>query len=381
MYKAYKFRLYPDTDQMKLLNKSFGSCRFVYNHYLEKIKESKYMNVNSCIKDYTCNLKYNHPFLQEIDSIIIRKELFHLEDAFKKFYNSGLGYPHFKSKFDKNSYTTSAVYSIYKNRNYCNIELDLEKREIKLPKLKKVKIRGYRKQKEIKGKIISATISKEANDKYYVSVLYRQDDVKKDSISSNYIVGIDLGIKELLTLSDGTIFENNKYIEKYEKRIKRCQRELARKQKKSKNYYKCKRKLAILYSKLKNARNYYIHKITKTITGTYDIIVSENLQTKKMIMEKKLSKKLTDASLFEIIRQLEYKSKFKGKYFYQINTYYPSSQTCSVCDKKNIKYKNLNERTYICTNCHTNLDRDYNASVNIMFEGLKLFMKEKYNKP
>ena len=97
-------------------------------------------------------------------------------------------------------------------------------------------------------------------------------------------------------------------------------------------------------------------------------------------MEKKLSKKLTDASLFEIIRQLEYKSKFKGKYFYQINTYYPSSQTCSVCDKKDIKYKNLNERTYICTNCHTNLDRDYNASVNIMFEGLKLFMKENHNK-
>jgi len=378
MYKAYKFRLYPTDKQKEFLNKSFGCCRFIYNHYLSSLKETKYMDAYTCIKDYTSNLKYEYPFLQEVDSIIIRKELFSLEDSFRKFYDNGFGYPKFKSKFDKNSYTTTAVYRKYKDKEYCNIELNLETKEIKLPKLKQVKIRGYRKLKNIEGRVINATISREPNGKYYVSVLYKQEELKEKFIKPKTIVGIDLGIKKLLTLSDGTTFSNNKYIEKYEKRIKRRQRELSRKQKKSKNYYKCKRKLAILYSKLKNARNYYIHKITKRITDNYDIIVNEKLKTKEMIMKKELSKQLTDASFSEIIRQLEYKARFRGKYFYQIDTYFPSSQSCSVCGNISKKYKDLKERTYICTNCHNKFDRDYNASVNIMFEGLKLFMKDNY---
>lgn len=379
MYKAYKFRLYPNNNQKELLNKSFGCCRFIYNHYLNKIKENKYMNAYTCIKDYTNNLKYKSSFLQEVDSIILRKELFSLEDAFKRFFNNGYGYPKFKSKFDKNSYTTNAIYRVYKNKEYCNMEVNLDKKEIKLPKLKLVKIRGYRNLKNIEGKIITATISKEPNGKYYVSVLYKQEYEKERVIKPKTIVGIDLGIKKLLTLSDGTIYNNNKYIEKYENRIKRCQRELSRKKKGSNNYNKCKMKLATLYSKLKNARTYYIHKITKEITDNYDIIVNENLKTKQMIMEKKLSKQITDASFNEIIRQLEYKSLNKRKYFYQIDTYYPSSQTCSVCGYIDKKYKNLSERTYECNSCQSKLDRDYNASVNIMFEGLKLFMKENFS--
>lgn len=122
-----------------------------------------------------------------------------------------------------------------------------------------------------------------------------------------------------------------------------------------------------------------IHKITKKITDDYDIITCEKLQTKEMIMKKTLSKELTDASFSEIIRQLEYKSKFKGKQFYQIDTYYPSSQVCSVCGKRDKKYKDIKERKYVCTNCHSELDRDLNASINIMFEGLKLFMNKQYN--
>jgi len=379
MYRAYKFRLYPTTEQKTKIHKNFGCGRFIFNYYLNDIKENGYKNAYSCIKDYTSKLKYEYSFLQEVDSIIIRKELFFLENSLKRFYNSGFGYPKFKSKFDKNSYTTNAIYNNYKDKHYCNIEIDLENKEIKLPKLKQVKIKGYRKLKDIEGKIISATISKEPNGKYYVSVVYKQDDIKEEIIIPNTIVGIDVGIKNLLTLSDGTVFKNNKYILKYEKRIKRYQRELARKKKGSNNYYKCKTKLAILYSKLKNARKYYIHKITKQITNNYDIIVTEKLNTKEMIMKKELSKNLADASFYEIIRQLEYKTQFKGKQFYQIDTYYPSSQTCSDCGKVDKKYKNLQERNYICTNCHSKLDRDVNASVNIMFEGLKLFMnKNKY---
>ena len=376
MYKSFKFRIYPNKEQLELLNKSFGCSRFIYNHYLSKIKNNGYTNAYSNISDYTSRLKYDYPFLQEVDSIIIRKSLFHLDDNLKKYYNNGFGYPRYKSKFDKHSYTTSAIYRNYKNKVYCNIELDLVNRKIKLPKLKWIDIRGYRNIKSINGKIVNATISKEKNGKYYVSVLFDMVDIKNTDIIPKSIVGIDLGIKKLLTLSDGIAYDNNKYIEKYEKRIKRVQRELSRKVKRSNNYNKCKKKLAILHSKLKNARNYYLHNITKKITDEYDIITCEKLTVQKMLKNKELSKKISDASFYEIIRQLQYKSKYKKKYFYKIDTYYPSSQECHICGNIDKKYKDLKEREYKCNKCHHEIDRDMNASINIMYEGLKLYMKE-----
>lgn len=375
MYKAYKFRLYPNDEQKILIHKIFGCKRFIYNYYLTLIRETKYMNAKVCINDYTKNLKYQYPFLTEVDSIIIRQSLFHLEDAFQKFFNKNGGYPKYKSKYSRNSYHISAIYHEYKDKQYCNIEVDLQQKQIKLPKLNWIKIKGYRNLKSIFGRIISTIISKEANGKYYVSIVYEIPTTSNSYIVPNNIVGLDLGIKKLITLSDNTEFENNKYILKYEKRIKRLQRSLAKKQKESQNYYKAKQKLAILYSKLKNARNYYLHQITKQITDNYDIIVTEKLQTKKMLSNKNLSKNIADASFYEIIRQLQYKSKNKRKYFYQINTYYPSTQTCSVCGNIDKKYKNLNERKYQCCNCDNIMDRDLNASINIMFEGLKLYMK------
>ena len=377
MYKAYKFRLYPNKEQTELINKTFGCGRFVYNHYLDKIKNNGYTNAYNNIKDYTSTLKYEAVFLQEIDSIVIRQSLFNLDNAYKKLFNKQGGYPKFKSKYNRNSYNTTAVYKSYKDKEYCNIELDLINKKIKLPKLKWVNIRGYRNINSINGKIKNATISKEANGKYYVSILYEMYD-EAPKINYRTIVGIDLGIKKLLTLSDGITYDNNKYLQKYEKRIKRKQRELSRKQKKSKNYYKCKKELAVLYSKLVNARKYYTHKITKDITDEYDIITCEKLFTKEMITkgkDNKLSKKISDATFSEVLRQLEYKTRFKGKIFNQIDTYYPSSQICSKCNNQDKKYKDLKERTYKCSKCNQEIDRDFNASINIMFEGLKLYIK------
>ena len=150
MYKAYKFRIYPNETQKILLHKSFGCVRFIYNYYLSKIKKKGFTSAYDCIKDYTNNLQEEYPFLKEVDSTILQKELFHLEDNLKKYYdNKSFGFPKFKNKYSKNSYTTSAVYKTYKNKRYCNIELDLMKKEIKLPKLKKLKIRGYRKLTKI----------------------------------------------------------------------------------------------------------------------------------------------------------------------------------------------------------------------------------------
>ena len=376
MYKAYKFRLYPNYEQRILLNKSFGCTRFVYNYYLSIAKEKKNMNAYSCIKDYTSKLKYQYPFLTEIDSILIRKSIFNLNDAYNNYFKLGFGYPKYKSKYNKNSYTTNAIYSSYKDKNYCNIELDLINRKVKLPKLKWVNVKGYRNIDKINGRIISAAISKEPNGKYYVSLVYELPNLSITNVATKSIVGIDIGVKKLITLSDGTTIDNNKYIEKYQKRINRMNRNLSRKIKGSNNFYKYKQKLAILYSKLKNARKYYVHNITKKITDNYDIITCEKLNTINMIKKKNnLSKRIIDATFYEIIRQLQYKSKYKGKYFYQIDTYYPSSQTCSVCGNVDNKYKELNERKYYCSKCQSILDRDLNASINIMFEGLKLYMK------
>lgn len=374
MYRAYKFRIYPNDEQKILMNKSFGCARFVYNYYLTLIKNNNYINANACIKDYVDNLKYEYPFLTEIDSIIIRKSLFNLENSFKRYFNQIGAYPKYKSKFNRNSYNTSAIYNKYKNKKYCNIEVDLINQQIKLPKLKWIRCRGYRNLKEINGKIINATISKEPNGKYYVSVVLEMPYLSNKNIIPKSIVGIDLGIKKLITLSNSITYDNNKYILKYEKRIKRLQRELSRKIKKSNNYCKCKHKLAILYSKLKNARKYYTHHITKEITENYDIITCEKLNTKSMLQKKKISKSISDANFYELIRQLQYKSKWKGKYFCQVDQFYPSSQTCSVCNKTDKKYKKLSERIYKCSNCHNTMDRDLNASINIMFEGLKLYI-------
>ena len=365
-YKAYKFRIYPNENQRTLINKALGSTRLVYNYFLNILKENGYKKANENIKYYTNFLKYEYPFLQEIESTPINKALFNLEDSYKRFFNKQGGYPKFKSKFSKNSYSISQ-----------GIALDLKNKTIKLPKLETIKIRGYRNIGSINGRILNVTISKEPNGKYYASVLFEIRDKINKTVPTS-IVGIDLGIKNLLTLSDGTIFENNKYILKYEKRIKRMQKAVSRKAKSSENYKKCKQKLATLHSKLANARKYYIHKITKNITDEYDIITCEKLHTKEMIINGKkttLSKNINDASFNEILKQLEYKSKFKGKQFYQIYDYYPSSQTCSVCENIDKKYKSLNERIYKCPKCHLEIDRDLNASINIMFEGVKMYMK------
>ena len=377
MYKAYKFRLYPNDIQTELINKILGCSRYTYNHYLDKMINNGYTTSYNNIKDFTNTLKYEAPFLQEIDNIIIHKSLYNLDDAFKRNFNQISGYPKFKSKYKRNSYNTPATYT----GSSCNIELDLKLKKLKLPQLDWVKVRGYKNIKTINGKIRNATISKEPTGKYYVSILYEMYE-KIPGSTPQSIVGIDLGIKKLLTLSDGIIYDNNKYIDKYQKRIKRKQRELSRKEKGSKNYYKCKKELAILYSKLANARKYYTHKITKKITDNYDIITCEKLTTKEMIIKgktTKLSSKINDATFSEIIRQLLYKSKFKGKKFYQVSTYYPSSQICNRCNNQDRKYKDLTEREYNCPKCGEKIDRDLNASINIMFEGLKLYIKSYAN--
>ena len=372
IYRAYKFRLYPNEGQKILIHKTFGCTRFVYNYYLNYQKEKGIQKAFNLCKDLK-ELEKEYEYLKEVDSCALRCSIFDLEDGFNNFFAKRSGYPRFKNKFNRQSYRTSCIRSTYKGKEYSNIEVDLLTRFIKLPKLGKVKIRGYRNRERIEGKIVNATISKETTNKYYVSVLV-EEDLLVEKVTPTTIVGIDLGLKDLVVTSDGIKYSNEKVLMKLEKRLKRLQRKLSRQVKGSKNYLKTKMKIARIHAKIKNYRKHYLNDIANEIVNEHDIIVTESLKVADMFKDKKkvFNKSLSDASLSKLCSLIEWKSKIKGKYYYKINTYYPSSQICSHCGYKNSEIKDLSIREYDCPECEVHNDRDINASLNILFEGLKL---------
>ena len=376
MYKTYKFRMYPTKEQQVVITKTFGCTRFIYNHFLDKCQKEKYTNAFAMCKELK-NMYNEYPFLKEVDSCSLRCAIFNLEDAYQDFFAKRSNYPIFKNKYTRQSYRTNCIRSSYKGKEYANIKLDLKTKEIKLPKLGSVKIRGYRNIKELSEKIINATITKETIGKYYVSVVVEELDKKVLKVSPTSIVGIDLGIKALVVTSNGEEFDNPKVLSKYEKRIKRLQRKLSRCEKGSKNREKVKLRIARIYSKVKNARKHTIIEIGNKLVSENDIIVSEKLQVKEMTQNHNLAKPILDASFTSLCTYINWKSKCLGKYYYQINPYYPSSKTCNHCGNKSNITNDLSVREWICPSCGLELKRDINASINIMYEGLKIHFKEK----
>ena len=284
VYKAYKFRMYPNDEQKSLINQTIGTVRFVYNNFLGKKidlykNESKTYLLSDMKKDIK-NMYLKYPWIKSIDSSALRIELDHLDNSYNNFFNNGYGYPNFKKKNLSGSYSTSCIRSSYKDNSYSNIQVDLDKRIIKLPKLKEVPIKGYRNLKELPGKIINATISREAG-KYYVSVLVSAE-ILPLPITNN-IVGIDLGVKDLVITSDNIKYHSLNLIKKYEKKIKGLQRWLTRCERDSKNRYKVRLKIARVYQKMKNARKYYTDYITSKLIKENDCLISEDLKIKKMI--------------------------------------------------------------------------------------------------
>ena len=372
MYKAYKFRLYPDDYQKQMLNKTFGCVRLIYNHFLDKCIKYGFIKAFDMCKEIK-ELYIDYPFLKEVDSSSLRCALFNLEDSFKNYFSKRSNYPRFKNKFNKQSYRTTCIRSIYKGKEYSNIELDLINRKVKLPKIGLVDIRGYRNLKYINGRIINATIEKETTNKYYVSVVVEETETISSNIIPKNIVGIDLGIKDLVVTSDGEKYNNHKELLKNEKRLKRLQRKLSRQIKGSNNYYKTKEKIARIHSKIKNSRKHNIISIVNKVVKEHDIIVSEKLKVQEMTHNHKLAKGILNSSFNKICQLLEWKCKLMGKYYYQVDTYFPSSKKCSHCDNKTKETNNLNVRNWICEKCGCENDRDINASINIMFEGLKIY--------
>ena len=372
--KGYVFRMYPTKEQEELINKTIGCSRFIYNHFLDdKIKEYKETGKSKSAYDQIKlipSLSKEYPFLKEVDSCALRNSLFNLEDAYKRFFN-GNGYPKFKAKGVHESYKTNNMKSSYKGNNYNSIKLDLKNKTITLPKLKEVKIRGYRNKKVIPGEIKSAVIKKDA-DKYYVSVLIEEELIRPAFVPTS-IIGLDLGIKDLIVTSFNEKIENN--IKLNTKRMIGLQRGISRCKSGSKNRNKMKLKIQRLYQKIRNARKHMIHDITNELINENDIIVTEDLDVKGMQKNHYVAKGLNENPISEIIRVLKYKADWNNKKIIQIDRYYPSSQICNVCNYQNRKVKDLSIREWECPVCHTKHDRDHNAAVNIMFEGLTIYMK------
>lgn len=362
--KAYKYRIYPNKKQQELIQKTFGCCRFVYNYYLNKRKEL-YENekitftYNMCSKDLT-QLRKELYWLQEPDKNPLQKSLKDLDMAYQKFFKEHRGYPKFKSKKDRyKSYRTSCIYN----------NIRIESKHIKLPKLGWVKIRD----KQIpQGRILNATISQEPNGHYYCSLCCTDVEIPQYP-KTNKNIGIDLGIVDFAILSDGTKIENPRFYEKSEQKLIKLQRELSRKTIGSNRWNKERIKVANLQKHISNQRNDFLQKLTTSIVRTFDIISIEDLdvQTMKQTDNVIRNKRVGDVSWSEFRRMLTYKCKWYGKKLSVIDRYYPSSQICHVCGHKDGK-KSEDIREWICPNCNAKLDRDINAAINILNEGLRL---------
>ena len=362
--KAYKYRIYPNKKQQELIQKTFGCTRFVYNYYLDKRKEyyekdKATFTYNMCSKDLT-QLKKELIWLKEPDKDSLQKSLKDLDIAYQKFFKEHSGYPKFKSKKDRHkSYRTSCT----------NNNIRFENKHIKLPKLGLVKVRD----KQIpQGRILNATISQESNGQYYCSLCCTDVEfVQYEKTSQN--IGIDLGLVDFAILSDGNKIDNPRFYEKSEKKLAKLQRELSRKTIGSNRWNKARVKVAKLQKHISNQRNDFLHKLTTNIVKNFDVISIEDLDVKSMreTDSNTRNKRVGDVSWSEFRRMLTYKCEWYGKTLSVIDRYFPSSQICHCCGHKDGK-KDESVRNWICPECHSELDRDVNAAINILNEGLRL---------
>ncbi|RBR35441.1 IS200/IS605 family element RNA-guided endonuclease TnpB [Enterococcus cecorum] len=372
--KAYKFRIYPTEEQEIFFAKTFGCVRKVYNLMLNDRKkayeEVKNAPSKKMIFPTPAKYKKEFPFLKEVDSLALANAQLHLDKAYKNFFrDKSVGFPRFKSKKNPvQSYTTN-------NQNGTVALID--SKFIKVPKLKSlIRIKLHR---QPKGMIKSATVSRHSSGKYYISLLCKEE--ISELPKTNSAIGIDLGITDFAILSDGQKIDNHKFTSKMEKKLKREQRKLSRrallaKQKginlfEAKNYQKQKRKVARLHEKVMNQRTDFLNKLSTEIIKNHDIICIEDLNVKGMLRNHKLARSISDVSWSSFVAKLQYKADWYGREIIKVDTWFPSSQICSECGHKDGK-KSLDIREWTCPICHTHHDRDINASINILTEGLRI---------
>ena len=361
IHKTYKYRIYPNEIQLELLNKHFGATRFVWNYFLNKRKQS-YLESKKSLTFYDnsktltqLKKEEQYSWLNEIGSQSLEASLQDLDTAYGRFFKKQSAFPQFKSKNkDIDSFRFRQRMKFSNNRIYFN-------------KFREgIRINLHR---ELVGKICFATITHTPTNKYFASITCEVEHTPL--VSTDKQVGIDLGIKDLSVCSDGTVFENIKTTKKYAKKLAYEQKQLAKKQKGSKKRQQQKKRVAIVYELIRNKRLDNLHKLTSSIISENQTIVVEDLNVNGLIKNHKLAKSISDASWYELCRQLEYKSKWNARDFIKIDRWFPSSKTCNNCNYIN-QNLTLKDREWICPQCNSTLDRDLNAAKNILKQGLMM---------
>ena len=375
MKKGLEIRLYPSKEQRVLIERTIGCSRFVYNHVLalkKELWEDYKLSFNPNLKSF----KEEWKFLTKVPSQALANSYMDCMTAYNNWFNSLKGkskakrsYPKFHKKGQKDSFRIAAT----KTSKGYDIRIE-DYEHIKVPKIGAVKFRNYNGIDWSKVHIYNITIKKTPTNKYFASLcceLHEPEYIKPKFDAC----GFDLGIKDFAIFDSGEVIENPKYYKKTEYRIKITQRQLSRCKKFSKNYKKVQLKLANLHEKIKNQRKDFQHKLSRKIVNENQVIVSEDLNVKGMLKNHKLAKSIQDASFSSFCNMIAYKANEQHRQYVKIGTFYPSSKLCHCCG---FKYKGLKleERFWTCPQCGTLLDRDENAAINILNEGLRILSRD-----
>jgi putative transposase len=370
MNKAYKYRLHPNTEQEMLINKTFGCVRFVYNKMLADRKEAyeRYKDDKETLRRQKhllpADFKKEFAWLKEVDSLALANAQLNLQTAYKNYFrDKSIGFPKFKSKrHDKKSYTT--------NNQGGTIRL-IDNKTIRLPKLKNVRIKLHRPLPE-DAIIKAATISKTPTGKYYISILVEYKAVIKSvAPMPESVLGLDYSSSALFVDSQANSADYPKFYRLAEANLKKAQRKLSKRQKGGKNREKQRRKVAKLHEKVVNQRKDFLHKLSRQIANACSAVAIEDLNMRSMAQGLNLAKSTNDNGFGMFRTLLAYKLAEQGKQLVIIDKWFPSSKLCRVCGLEN-KGLTLAERTWKCSHCETELDRDINAAINIRNEGCRL---------
>lgn len=365
--KAYKVRLYPNKEQEVLFQKTFGCVRKVWNTLLAKNKEGYAEHGSEWKQDYnTTVLKKEFEFLKEVSAASLQQKSRDLKETYSQWFRSitgkrkaSIGEPKFKKRGVKESYRLpNQKFNIYQKEDL-----------IRLEKIGKVSCR-YSATIPEDARPLSVTITKTNSGKFYASVLVEQK--VQPLPATGKMVGVDIGIKDLMTLSSGYTAKNPRFLRENQSKIKKIQKHLSRKTKGSSRYLKCKKKLAKLHEKVASQREWYQHNITTALVKDFDVICIETLSSEGMKSKySKINSSIYDTSIYELTRQLEYKCKWYGKTLVKVDKWFPSSQLCCECGEQNKLIKNLDIREWDCPLCGTIHHRDHNAAINILKQGFK----------
>ena len=359
--RAYKYRIYPNTEQKTFFAKCFGCVRFFYNKSLSDM--NVIYKTTGKFKDITpASYKSEYPFLKEVDSLALSNAQLDRNAAFKSFFSHKTAFPKYKSKRNDQSYTTY---------NQGSVKFSSNNRYISIPKCPRIRIKKHR---DFIGTIKSITVSMSTDNKYYISLLVETE--IEPLKESSHMIGLDLGLKDLLVDSNGHKYKNHKYLTKSQEKLAKEQRKLSKMVKGSHNRNKQRIKVARLHKHIQNQRNDYLHKLSKSIIDENQVICIEDLKVKDMEHNNKLARNISDASWSRLVSMLIYKANWYGRNVVKVPSIYPSSQLCSLCGYKNSITKELNVRKWTCPQCGSIHDRDINAAKNILSKGIEMLTKD-----